>query len=155
MCGLSLRLDGRVALVTGGYGVLGGCLVDGLVAAGARVAVLGRRRDAAEEKAEAVRQASGEAIALTADVLAEPLIASALDQLIQAWQRVDILVNAAGGNVARAPSDNSSIFDVSHDAIEEVLRLNMYSCTTSLPVKACSRRGGRLWQIGMSSCSGY
>jgi NAD(P)-dependent dehydrogenase (short-subunit alcohol dehydrogenase family) len=126
MSGLSLRLDGRVALVTGGYGVLGGSLVDGLVGAGARVAILGRRREAAEEKAEAVRQAGGEAIALGADVLDEQQVSAARDQLIASWHRVDILINAAGGNVARARNDNSSIFDVPHDAIEEVLRLNLH-----------------------------
>jgi NAD(P)-dependent dehydrogenase (short-subunit alcohol dehydrogenase family) len=125
MSGLSLRLDGRVALVTGGYGVLGGSLADGLAAAGARVAILGRRRDAAEAKAATVRQAGGEAIALTADVLDEQQIASARDELLNAWQRVDILINAAGGNIARARNDHSSIFDVPHDAIEEVLRLNL------------------------------
>jgi NAD(P)-dependent dehydrogenase (short-subunit alcohol dehydrogenase family) len=102
MSGLSLRLDGRVALVTGGYGVLGGSLVDGLVGAGARVAILGRRREAAEEKAEAVRQAGGEAIALGADVLDEQQVSAARDQLIASWHRVDILINAVGGNVARA-----------------------------------------------------
>ena len=46
-------LDGKVAVVTGGYGVLGGSIASGLAAAGARIAILGRRRDSAERKAEA------------------------------------------------------------------------------------------------------
>jgi NAD(P)-dependent dehydrogenase (short-subunit alcohol dehydrogenase family) len=119
-------LSGRVAVVTGGYGVLGGAMADGLSAAGARVAVLGRRREQAERKAEAIREGGGEAIALTADVLHEAQLAQARDELVKAWGRVDILINAAGGHVARARNDDRSIFTVPMDAFDEVLRLNLH-----------------------------
>ncbi len=62
-------LSGRVAVVTGGYGVLGGSMATGLAAAGARVAVLGRRRAAGAEKADALRAEGCDAMALEADVL--------------------------------------------------------------------------------------
>src|SRR5947207_2771217 len=93
---------GRVAVVTGGYGVLGGSLASSLAAAEARVAVLGRRRDAAEAKAAEIRQNGGEAIVLVADALDAPQVRAARDELLERWGRVDILVNAAGGNVSRA-----------------------------------------------------
>src|SRR5512132_3247544 len=95
----SFRLDGRVALVTGGYGIIGGTLADGLAAAGARVAVLGRRTDEAEKKAEQIRASGAEAMALTADVLNDAQLKQARSELTNKWQRVDILINAAGGNV--------------------------------------------------------
>ncbi len=49
-------LSGQVAVVTGGYGVLGGSIADALGAAGAKVAILGRSEDAAKVKAAALRE---------------------------------------------------------------------------------------------------
>ena len=119
-------LSGRVAVVTGGYGVLGGSLASGLAAAGARIAILGRRREAAEAKAEELRRAGAEATVLVSDVLDETQLRDARHELLGRWGQVDILINAAGGNVARSRSDNRSIFEVPLDAFEEVLRLNLH-----------------------------
>jgi NAD(P)-dependent dehydrogenase (short-subunit alcohol dehydrogenase family) len=112
--------------VTGGYGVLGGMLASGLAAARAKVAVLGRRRDAAESHAAEIRKAGGEAMVLVADALDEQQLRAARDEVLHAWGKVDILVNAAGGNVARARSDTTSVFEVPMDAFEEALRLNLH-----------------------------
>jgi NAD(P)-dependent dehydrogenase (short-subunit alcohol dehydrogenase family) len=119
-------LAGRVAVVTGGYGVLGGSLAAGLAAAKVRVAILGRRRDAADDKVRTIRAAGGEAMSLVADALDEAAVRSARDELLRAWGRVDILVNAAGGNVAAARSDSRPVFEVPNTAFEEVLRLNLH-----------------------------
>src|SRR2546429_7033607 len=54
-------LGGRVAVVTGGYGVLGSAIASGLADAGAAVAILGRRRATAEERAKAIRESGGDA----------------------------------------------------------------------------------------------
>src|SRR5439155_609489 len=64
MSGSPFGLAGRVAVVTGGYGVIGGAIASGLARAGAAVAILGRRRDAAEAKAQAIRDGGGDALAL-------------------------------------------------------------------------------------------
>jgi len=119
-------LEGKVAVVTGGYGVLGGHIAAGLAAAGARVAILGRRREMAERKVEELCAAGGEARTLIADVVDEAQLDAARDELLAEWGRLDILVNAAGGNVARARSDNRPVFDVPLDATEEVFRLNLH-----------------------------
>jgi len=119
-------LGGRVAVVTGGYGVLGGAIASGLADAGAAVAILGRRRATAEERAKAIRESGGDALALVADVLDEKQVRAARDDLLETRGRVDILVNAAGGNVARARSDDRPVFDVPLDAFDEVLRLNLH-----------------------------
>lgn len=124
-------LEGRVALVTGGTGVLGGVIARGLAGAGARVAVLGRRADVTRRKAAELAELGHESLALIADVLDEGQLRAARDELVKAWGRLDILVNAAGGNVARARDDNRSVFDVPLDAFEEVLRLNLHG--TVLP----------------------
>jgi NAD(P)-dependent dehydrogenase (short-subunit alcohol dehydrogenase family) len=119
-------LSERVAVVTGGYGVLGGTVAAGLARAGARVAVLGRRRDAAEAKAEEIRAAGGRAMAVVADALDERQVRAARGEVLRAWGRVDALVNAAGGNVARARNDDRPVFEVPSDAFDEALRLNLH-----------------------------
>jgi len=129
--GASFDLTGRVAVVTGGYGVLGGSMATALAAAGARVAILGRRRAEAEAKVAELQAAGAEAMALAADVLDEGSLRAARDALLAGWGRVDILLNAAGGNVARARTDGRPAYDMPMDAFDEVLRLNLHG--TILP----------------------
>lgn len=124
-------LKGRVAVVTGGYGVLGGSMAGALAAAGARVAILGRRRDAADAMVASLRATGGDAMPVIADVVDDTALRAARAEIIQAWGRVDLLINAAGGNVARARTDGVLPFDMPMDAFDEVLRLNLHG--TVLP----------------------
>jgi NAD(P)-dependent dehydrogenase (short-subunit alcohol dehydrogenase family) len=119
-------LAGRVAVVTGGYGVLGGQLALGLAVAGVKVAVVGRNRDTADAKVDEIRQHGGDAMAVTADVTDQAQVRGACAEVLAAWEKIDILVNAAGGNVSRSRSETTPIFDVPLDAFEEVLRLNLH-----------------------------
>lgn len=134
-------LQGKVAVVTGGYGVLGGALASGLAAAGATIAILGRKRDVAERSAEEIRSSGGDALVLIADVLDEAQVRRARDELIEQRGRVDVLVNAAGGNTARARSDDKPVFDIPLDAFDEVLRLNLHG--TVVPSLAFGEAMGR------------
>jgi NAD(P)-dependent dehydrogenase (short-subunit alcohol dehydrogenase family) len=146
----SPALAGRVAVVTGGYGVLGGSLAVGLAEAGARVAILGRRREAAEAKARAIQDGGGVATVLIADALDEHSVRAARDELLHAWGRVDILVNGAGGNVAAARSDNRPVFDVPSSAFEEVLRLNLHGTVVPTMIfgeAMAERRAGSIVNI--------
>ena len=119
-------LNGKVAVVTGGTGVLGGALARGLAEAGAKVAVMGRREGKAEEVAAGIRAAGGEALALPADVLEHPELEEAKAVLLETWGRVDILVNAAGGNVSGATAvGERTFFGLEPSALEEVVRLNL------------------------------
>jgi NAD(P)-dependent dehydrogenase (short-subunit alcohol dehydrogenase family) len=117
---------GKIAVVTGGYGVLGGGIAAGLTAVGARVALLGRRRDAAEAKAASLREAGADVITLQADVLDVEQLRAARDEVVSHWGSVDILINAAGGNVQRARTDKSSVFEMPMDAYREVIDLNLH-----------------------------
>jgi len=123
---LGFDLDGRTAVITGGYGVLGSHMAGHLARAGVRVAVLGRRREPAEEQAEALRQHGPDTLALVADVLDEDQLRAAKEKVLDAWGQLDILINAAGGNVAEARTgEGRSIFDVTRDAFREVVELNL------------------------------
>lgn len=119
-------LQGQIAVVTGGAGVLGGEMAHALAHAGAKVAILGRTRDKTEAMANAITAQNGEAIALVADVTNRAQLEAARQTLLKQWGRVDILVNAAGGNVPAATvADNASIFDLPQAAFQQVLDLNL------------------------------
>ena len=148
----AFSLDGRVAIVTGGYGVIGGCIASALAARKARVVILGRRRDVAEEKVASLSRAGGDAMAVVGDVLDEAQMGVARDTVLGAWGRVDILFNGAGGNVSRARNDNRPIFEVPLDAFDEVMRLNLHGTVVpSLVVGEAMARHGRGSIINISS----
>lgn len=127
-------LDGKVCVLTGGTGVLGGVMAQGLAAAGARVAVLGRRAEKAEAVAAAVRDLGGEAIATPADVLDQPALERVRSELLQRWGSIDLLVNAAGGNQPGATlTPEQSAFDLQPEAMRQVMDLNFFG--TFLPTQ--------------------
>jgi len=138
-------LEGRVAVVTGATGVLGGAMARGLALTGARVGILGRRRERAEEVVREISNSGGEALALPADVLQREQLESARDAVLERWDRVDILVNAAGGNVPGATvSGGETVFDLPMEAFGEVFDLNLIG--TLLPIQvfgeAMTQRSG-------------
>jgi NAD(P)-dependent dehydrogenase (short-subunit alcohol dehydrogenase family) len=119
-------LDNRVAVVTGATGVLGGAIAHGLAAAGARVAIVGRRAERAAEVATSIRAQGGQALALPADVLEPAQLERARTTLLDEWGRVDILVNAAGGNTPEATVvGERTFFNLSREAIDDMLDLNL------------------------------
>ncbi len=119
-------LSGKTALITGGTGVLGGAMALGLARAGAKVAVLGRRLAQAEQVAAQINAAGGVGLALSADVTQRETLEAARDQVMQQWERIDILINAAGGNVpaATVPPDGA-FFNVPSTALDAVFALNL------------------------------
>jgi NAD(P)-dependent dehydrogenase (short-subunit alcohol dehydrogenase family) len=123
----ALSLAGRVAVVTGGYGVIGGNLASSLAAVGVKVVVIGRRLELAERKADEIREAGGEAMAVAADAANEDQVRAALTEIVGAWDTVDILMNAAGGNVAGSRNDNRPIFEVPAEAFAQVLQINLHA----------------------------
>lgn len=144
------NLQNKIAVITGGGGVLCGVLAKALAKQGAKVAVLDLRLDAAEKIANEITAADGTAIGLAADVLS-------LDSLKQANQEIndklgscDILVNGAGGNHPKGttakeylfPEDlqNKEIttfFDLDAEGIKFVFNLNFLG--TLLPTQVFAK----------------
>jgi NAD(P)-dependent dehydrogenase (short-subunit alcohol dehydrogenase family) len=118
-------LAGKVAVVTGATGVLGSEMARSLAQSGARVAVLGRREEKANRVAQEIEVAGGQSLPLPADVLDTGQLGSARDALLERWGRVDILVNAAGGNVPEATlSEKVGVFELPEKALRQVMDLN-------------------------------
>ncbi len=119
-------LEGKTALVTGGTGVLGGMMARGLAQAGAQVAILGRRQDKAEQMAQEIIEAGGQAMAAPADVLDKAQLEAARDRILAAWGKLDILINGAGGTTPEATvAADKTIFDMPLDPMRYVIDLNL------------------------------
>ena len=128
-------LTGRVAVVTGGSGALGSACCRGLAEAGASVVILARNKKRVEDAARTLEEAGATAAAgIPADVLKKDQLTAARDLIVERFGRVDILVNAAGGNIKSAtlkPGD--SIFDMPETAFRQVFDLNLIG--TVLPTQ--------------------
>jgi NAD(P)-dependent dehydrogenase (short-subunit alcohol dehydrogenase family) len=119
-------LEGKVAIVTGATGVLGGAMARGLAQAGAKVGVLGRRAALAEQVAAEISAGGGEGLALPADVLQIDQLRKVYDTVMAHWGRIDILVNAAGGNTPAAiVAPDQHFFDLPMEAMQPILDLNL------------------------------
>jgi len=118
-------LSGKVAVVTGGGGVLCGAMSRALGRLGVKVAVLDLIPEAARKVADDIVAAGGEAMAVQCDVLDREAIERAAQQVLDAYGRVDILINGAGGNKKQATtSPELSFFDLPADAVQWVFNLN-------------------------------
>ena len=127
-------ITGKVAIITGATGVLGGAMAQGLAAAGAKVAILGRNEERAAAVVRIIEGHGGEALATPADVLQEDQLGRALDTILKRWSRLDILVNAAGGNVPGATlTPEGTIFTLKPAAMRQVMDLNFLG--TVLPTQ--------------------
>lgn len=119
------RLKGKVAIVTGGNGVLGGAIAKGFAAEGAKVGIMGRTETTVNEKVEEIKASGGEAFSLVADVLDREQLEACKDSILQEYGNIDILVNAAGGNVKGAViTPDQTLFDLNLDDLDKVNNLN-------------------------------
>lgn len=127
-------LSGKVALITGGTGVLGTAMARGLAEAGASVVVLGRRIEAGEKLAGELKANGHRALAVAADVLDPDQLDQVKQKILKTFGSIDILINAAGGNMpgATIPPDKN-FFDLNMEDFRKVFDLNFHG--TVLPTK--------------------
>jgi NAD(P)-dependent dehydrogenase (short-subunit alcohol dehydrogenase family) len=127
-------LKGKVIIVTGGTGILGNSFINGIVEAGGAVGILGRNKEVAEERAEAINKNGGQAIALVADVLDEASLTAARKSLLDRFGRLDGLVNGAGGNMPDGVlQPDEDIFSMNLDGMKRVMEVNLWG--TLLPTQ--------------------
>ncbi len=114
-------LDGQVAVVTGGTGVLCGHMASGLGAAGAKVVIVGRNEERGAERVKAIEDAGGEAFFCGAAATSRADLEGVLGEALKRWGRVDILVNGAGMNRA------TPFLEITDEEWDEILSVNLRS----------------------------
>lgn len=141
----SLRLDGKVAIVTGGGGGLGTLACCAFAEAGADVVVTARRLDKCEATAEKVRALGRKALAVSTDVTKSDEVRALVDATVRSFGRVDILFNNAGITSPRSMEDSSE---------EEWLRVvdvnikGTYLCTKAVVPAMKAQGGGAIINMG-------
>lgn len=111
------RLDGKIALVPGGYGGIGEAVCRGLAAAGAKVAIAGHNGERAKALADAMNSEGLEAYAATFDAASVDEIRAMTDDVASHFGRIDILVNCIGLNrEQKATEITEEMFDYVYTA---------------------------------------
>lgn len=121
------RVEGKVAIVTGGAGGIGRATCLLLAAEGAKVAVADLDREPSEAVADEITRQGGEAAAFTIDVSSEGQVREGFGQLAQRFGRLDILVNNAG--VAGANRPTHELEEAEWDAVFAVDVKGVFLCT--------------------------
>lgn len=115
------RLRGKVALLTGGGGVLGRATALRFAEEGARVAVVDAVAAAAEETVRQVTAAGGEAFAIAADIRNEGQVQAAVARTVERWGKLDTLVNNAG----IMPHQDESVLDADMTLWQQIYDVNV------------------------------
>lgn len=127
-------LSGKVIVVTGATGVLGGAFLDSLRDGHARLVLIGRNKEVAEQRAADIIRQGGEALTVVADVLDESQLKRSLDIILSRYGRIDGLINGAGGNIKEAVIEpGEDLFSMNMDAMKKVFDLNLFG--SILPVQ--------------------
>lgn len=127
------NLSGRVAVVTGGSGVLCSEMSRELARHGVKIAILNRTIEKGEEVVASIRESGGTAINLSANVLDRSSLEQAREEIVDHFGKVDILINGAGGNHADAitapetygeDSEGKTFFDLEEEGFSQVFATN-------------------------------
>lgn len=155
----SIDLAGKVAVVTGGSGVLGAAMCRALAANGAKVVIIGRDKAKADRLAAEIEAAGGIAQGLSCNVLDHNALEAAAEQIAASFGPCDILINGAGGNHPKGiteqeyfdpqtidkNAEQNSFFDMNMEGFEFVFDMNLTG--TLLPSQVFARQ-----MIGRAGC---
>lgn len=149
------NLKGKIALITGGAGVLGSNFANVLAKQGVIVGIVSQSIEKANKTVEAIESNGGKAFAVQANVLHKEELEKTRDSIVEKYGRLDILINAAGGNMPGATiSPDQAIFDMKVDELQKVVDLNIIG--TMLPSQVFSELFAKQKQgiiINISSAS--
>ena len=132
-----LNLKGKIALITGGGGVLGSSMAEVLAKQGVIVGVLGLTIEKVEKTVEKIKNFGGEAFAVKGNVLNQEELEDIRAHILKNYGRLDILINAAGGNMPGATiGPDQAIYDLKVGDLQKVIDLNIIG--TMLPSQVFS-----------------
>ena len=150
-------LSGKVAVVTGGGGILCGIMAKALAAAGVKIAVVSLHQESSQKTADAIAAEGGTAFAYGCNVVEKDQVEAVHQQILKDLGPCDILINGAGGNNAKAQTqkeyfepgdidaDTVSFFDLDKGGMEFVFNLNFIG--TLIPTQVFAKD-----MIGKDGC---
>lgn len=119
-------ISDRVCVITGGSGVLGGTIAVHLLENNARVVILDNHQERLNKKMEELKHFGKRVFGLICNVLDRESVQKCCDEILDKWGRVDVLLNAAGGNMPGATiAEDQTIFDLNLDDFKKVSDLNL------------------------------
>ena len=129
------EIEDKVVVITGATGILGGEMARALASLGAQVSILGRNEEEGKHIQKELTLKGYKGRFHKVDVLDKESVEQTRDEVIDTWGKVDVLVNAAGGNMPGATiGPGQSIEDLSVDDLKKVMELNYLG--TVIPVQA-------------------
>lgn len=147
----------RVVVITGGTGVLGREIGKYLAQQGAKVVLLGRRKDVGDALITDILALGGEAVFYYCDVMDVSSVEAVSEKVMQRYGRVDALLNAAGGNMPGATiTPTGTLFDVQVEEFQKVLNVNLTG--TVIPTQVFLRpmvEAGRGAIVNFSSMAAF
>jgi len=150
-------IKGKVAVITGAGGVLGGSIAKSFIEQGAKVAALDIRQEQLDVRIAELTALGGEALAFQGNVLSIDSLEQVASQIIAKWERIDILLNIAGGNTPKGTlAPTQEFFDMPIEEWEKVTNLNMNGTVYPSMIfgKAMARRKSGVI-INVSSMAAY
>lgn len=145
---MELGLDGRSAIVTGASRGIGRATARTLAGEGARLLLVARGADALDEVVEEISRDGGTAVAVAADLTEPTAAAVVVQRCMEAFGRLDVLVNNAGGARPKA------LAELTHQDWHEAMELNLFSAARLSVAAAGPMREagwGRLVHIGSTN----
>jgi len=116
----------KVVVITGGTGVLGACIGEYLAGQGAKVVIMGRRREEGEAIVKKITDKGGEACFMVTNVMDATIVEQNCADILARYGRVDALLNAAGGNMPGATiAPTGNFFDLKVDEFQKAVNLNL------------------------------
>lgn len=119
-------VENKVVVITGATGVLGSCISEYLALQGAKVVLMGRRKEEGNKIVDDIRVKGGDAMFLVTDVMNMEKVEENCRDIMARYGRVDALLNAAGGNMPGATiAPDGNFFDLKVEDFQKVLNLNL------------------------------
>jgi NAD(P)-dependent dehydrogenase (short-subunit alcohol dehydrogenase family) len=119
-------IAGKVAIISGAGGVLGGSIAKSFIQAGAKVVAMDIRQEPLDARVKELTDLGGEAIGIICNVLDMASLSNAAAEVLDKWGQIDILLNIAGGNIPGATlAPDQEFFDMKITDWEKVTTLNL------------------------------
>jgi NAD(P)-dependent dehydrogenase (short-subunit alcohol dehydrogenase family) len=143
-------IEGKIAIVTGGGGGIGGAIAARFAHEGAKLAIADIDPDTANSKAAQLSANGADAMAVTADVTLKPSVTDMVKATLDRWGRIDILVNVAGG------ADRKLVVDMTAADWDHIVDMNLKSvflCSQAVLPTMLKQKYGKI--VSISSIYGF